>query len=66
MDEYESIAEVLKAYPKGKGLGVQIDNDVTYVCIEGDDDNIIFTGEGYQDVYELWELLFSKATVEGV
>jgi len=61
--ELDSIEELVHAYGEGFNLEIQVDNDVTYVLV---DDEVVFTGTGYNDVIELWQWLFPEAEVDGV
>lgn len=70
MKKYKTITELYKAVQSGEidesELTIVLDNDWTgwYLSeYDGDEDNSIGDGDGYDDYRELYELLFPKAEV---
>lgn len=68
--KYKTIAELYKAVQSGEidesELTIVLDNDWTGWYLgqdNGEDDNSVGNGHGYDDYRELYELLFPKAEV---
>lgn len=73
---YKTLNELLVGIKKGEveesDIRVVMDNDNTCVEIghwtkgydEFDDDNLLYCGNGYVDVEDLWPLVLPKAVVE--
>ena len=62
---YETLKELIQAIKNGEvdesKMTVSIDNDSTSIYL---DDEKLFNGGGYDDILDLYELLFPKADVD--
>lgn len=70
MKKYKTITELYKAVQSGEidesELTIVLDNDCTGWYIgedDGENDNSVGDGNGYDDYRELYELLFPKAEI---
>lgn len=75
MEKYKTLEELHKAVKSGEidesKMEVFMDNDYSrvyygpYTDSDGKEiDNCIFRGKGYNDVQDLWPLVFPKANVD--